>query len=207
MSDSIANDGSNQSKVTSTQPTMVDVEEYDESDSVSKKAYIEKSRDMHKYKAQLKEERARAAEYEAKLKALEEEKLVEQQRFEELYKRERQQRENVEKQRHAEKELYLRAVKLSALKAEIGNVKDVYLQHANIDSIDINEDGSISSDSVKSVADQFRQEHGQLIPRNAGSNITNPASPTSFDSKSNEKPIAKMSFEEKAAMLKKLKNT
>lgn len=198
MSEQDKNNGSNQ-EVAEAQAT-------EQNDFVRKQAYEEVSRDMHKFKNRLKEEAARAAEYEARLKALEEEKLIEQKKFEELYQREKKQREQAESARNQEKNLYLRAVKLSALKAELGNVKDVYLSHADIDGIEIREDGSLSSESVKAVADKFRQEHPTLIPKQSGSNITNPASPTSFGATSNEKPLSKMSFEEKAAMLKSLKN-
>ena len=95
-------------------------------------AYKEVSSDMHKFKNRYREAEAKATELEQRLKSIEEEKLKEQQRFEELYEREKAERERVEQEKNKEKELYLRSVKLSALKSELGGkVKDEYLSFAD----------------------------------------------------------------------------
>jgi hypothetical protein len=172
---------------------------------VKKQAYEEVSQDMHKFKMRAKEAEARAAEYEARLKAQEEAKLMDEKRFQELYEREKKQREDAERTSKKERELYLRAVKLTALKSELGPVKDEYLTHAEIDKIELNADGSLSSESVRQVANNFRQNHAQLLPTQAGGNITSYASPTSF-SPAKPKSLSEMSYAEKAAMLKQLKN-
>jgi predicted RNase H-like nuclease (RuvC/YqgF family) len=181
-------------------------EKEEKDEFVRRQAYEEVSKDMHKFKERFRDAEARAAEYEAKLRSIEEQKLKDEQRYQELYEREKTERERAEEARQQERNLYLRAVKLSALKAELGNIKDQYLSHADIDSIEVKEDGTLSSESVHAVANRFREEHPMLIPQESGGNITNYASPTSFNSASGNKSLSEMSYEEKANYLKQLKN-
>jgi hypothetical protein len=173
---------------------------------VRRQAYEEVNKDMHKFKSRAKEAEAKAAEAEAKLKAIEEDRLKQEQKYQELYEREKKQREQEAIARKKDRDLYLRGLKLAALKAELGNVREEYLSHAAIDEIEVQENGSLSSDSVRSVANKFRQDHPSLIPQNVSGNITSYASPTSFNSTSKVKTIGEMSFQEKAAYLKQLKN-
>ena len=56
-------------------------------------AYKEVSSDMHKFKNRAREAEAKANELAERIKAIEEDKLKEQQRFEELYEREKAERE------------------------------------------------------------------------------------------------------------------
>ncbi len=174
---------------------------------VRRQAYEEMQKDMHKFKDRSKEAEARAAEYEAKLKSIEEQKLKDEQRYQELYEREKQERAKAQEHLENERQVYMRAVKLNALKTELGgNIKDEYLSHASVDSISINDDGTLSSESVREVANKFRQDHPMLIPSNASGNITNFASPSSFNANSGPKSLDEMSYEEKAEYLKQLKN-
>jgi hypothetical protein len=174
---------------------------------VRRQAYEEVNKDMHKFKSRAKDADARAAELEAKLKAIEEDKLKQEQKYQELYEREKKQREVEAAARKKDRDLYLRGLKLAALKAEIGNIRDTYLSHAAIDEIEVQEDGSLNSDSVRSVANKFRQEHPALIPTSSSGGITNQASPTSFNAASTQqKSLSQMSYAEKAAYLKQLKN-
>lgn len=160
-----------------TQQPVVDEEKKEQ--YVSKKAYEEVTRDMHKNKQKAKELEAAYNELQAQLKAQEEAKLHEQERWKELYeKREaelEQERKNAQEQQHR----YLRSVKMAALKQELGsNIRDEYLGFANLNDIVINEDGSIDRESLHSVANSFKKEHGQLIPVNDNVSITGQA-PTS----------------------------
>jgi hypothetical protein len=182
-------------------------EQKEAAEYVRRQAYEEVSNDMHKFKSKAKEAEARVAEYEAKLRAVEEQKLKDEKRYQELYEREKQEREKAEITRKKDRELYLRGLKMSALKAELGQIKDAYLTHAAIDEIEVDDNGSLNSESIRAVANKFRQEHPQLLPSEASGNITSFASPTSFNpSAGRPKTINDMSFEEKAAYLKQLKN-
>lgn len=169
-------------------------------------AYKEVSDDMHKFKNRFREAEAKAAELELKLKAIEENKLKEQQKFEELYEREKADKERLAAEREKEKELYLRSVKISALKNELGGkVNDPYLSFADIDGIELREDGTLSSESVQSVANKFRQEHPGLIAKDSSVNITGSPAAQGVQTEQREKTLDMMSTDEKVALLEKMK--
>lgn len=160
---------------------------------VSKKAYEEVSRDMHRYKQTAKEAAAAKSEYEAKLKALEEEKLREANQYKELYEREKQEREALAKKAQDERSAYITAVKKSALKSELGGtIKDAYLVHANVSAIELNEDGSINQESLLKVANEFRQNHGELLPTVSSPDPTSIAAPAGQTVSDISKPINQM---------------
>lgn len=151
---------------------------------VSRTAYEEVSKDMHKYKSTNKELQARLNEMEARIKQAEEAKLEEQQRYEELYKREKEKAQELENNLKQTNEHYVRSVKMTALMRELGEIKPKYLQHADLDSIEVREDGSISSESVTKVANKFREENPELVPsQNAGSITDHDASRDTIQSK------------------------
>lgn len=171
---------------------------------VSRKAYEETQRDMHKYKARAKAESAAKAEYEAQLKAIEEDRLVEAQQFKELYEKTKAEAETFKVQAEQEKSNYMTSVKKQALKQELGgNIKDVYLSHANITGIEINpETGTIDTDSLLEVANQFRNDHGVLIQKAQGGN---PTALPGNEINSAPKSLSEMSIEERQILLKTMK--
>lgn len=165
---------------------------------VQRKAYEEVTSDMHKFKSQAKESSAKANELEAKLKALEESKMKEQNRYQELYEQEKKLREESDSNRGKDKDLYLRAVKKSALKSALGGeIQDEYLVHANVDAIEIRDDGTLSSESVDLVANSFREKHSQLIPSSGGGTITSNPSPANGTIGTVVKTLGQMTTQEK----------
>lgn len=140
---------------------------------VPRRAYEDVTRDMHKNKQKAKELEAVVNELQAQLQAQEEAKMQEKEQWKELYEKREAELEQ-ERQKAREKyNLYMKSVKIAALKQEIGsNVKDEYLSFANLDNIVVNDDGSIDKDTVREVANVFRKEHGQLIPQSGNENIT-----------------------------------
>jgi hypothetical protein len=170
-----------------------------ETEFVSKRAYEEVARDMHRFKSQAKEAAAARAEYEAKLKQLEEEKMREQNQFKELYERTKQEAELEKQKAQRDREAWLSSVKKSALKNELGKIRDEYLVHADLNGIEFNDDGTLSSESVLRVANKFRQEHGSLVQKTHAQDPTAPASPTNQTVTSNGKSIEQMSLAEKLA--------
>lgn len=172
---------------------------------VARQAYEEVTTDMHKYKAQAKAERAKAIELESRMKASDDERMKEQQKWKELYEREKQDRETMEAQRKVDRETFLQNTKLSALKTELGGkIKDAYLVHAALNEIESNEDGSLSPESIRTVANKFRQEHPSLIPPATTNQITNQA-PGQGPAPVVTKPLSQMSYEEKIAALESSK--
>lgn len=170
---------------------------------VPKTAYEEVSKDMHKYKSKVKDAEARAAELEARMKAIEEAKLMEEKRFEELYQKERDAREKAENALKQTNEHYIRSVKMTALMRELGNIKPKYLQHANLDEIIVRDDGSLSSESVVAVANKFRQENPELVPTTNAGNL-NDVAPTNTTITTNKTvDMDKLSLDEKREIIAK----
>lgn len=171
---------------------------------VPKKAYEDVSQDMHKYKSKTKELEATLNEYQAKLKAQEEEKLAEQNRYKELFEKRTAELEAEKSKAQETTNKYLKSLKLVELKRELGaNIRDEYLMHANVNEITFNEDGTLNKDSLVTVANQFRQQHGALIPKSENANITGHAA--SNGEVAPTKSLEQMSMAEKIEMLKKLK--
>lgn len=167
---------------------------------VARKAYEEVRGDMFKHKARAKEAAAKASELEARLKAIEEEKLADQERWKELYEKERSEREQTKEQLESEKSRFYRSMKMAALKSELGGkVRDEYLTLANLDSIEVGEDGALSSESVRELANQFRQEHPQLIPNEGSANVTGHAPTSSVNAP--QKGIEELSKRELAQII------
>jgi thioester reductase-like protein len=187
MSDEIKKDDSVVAEAASKQSAE------EKAEYVSKKAYEEVRADMHKNKSKAKELEAALNEYQVKLKQIEEEKMAEQQQWKELFEKRSAELE-AERQKTAEtKNSYLRSVKLSALKQQLGgNIKDAYLSFANLNGIEFKEDGSVDSESLLAVANQFRKEHGELIPSTENTNITGHAgkSDASLGSTANTKTMS-----------------
>lgn len=142
---------------------------------VSKSAYEEVTKDMHKYKANYKELMAKLNESEAKMKAIEEEKLAEQNRWKELAERREQEKLEAMESMKKTQEHYMKSVKMSALIRELGNINAKYLVHADLDSIVVHDDGSLSSESVTQVANKFREENPELVPNDNAGAITDSA--------------------------------
>lgn len=171
---------------------------------VSKKAYEDVSKDMHKYKAQMKELQASLNEYQTKVKSIEEEKMVEQQRWKELAEKRANELEAEKQKARDQQNRYLKSLKMVELKKELGaNVRDEYLIHANIDAIEFNEDGSLNKNSLVTVANDFRQKHGALIPKSENVNITGHAA--SNGEVTPPKSLEQMTIKEKMDYLAKLK--
>ena len=143
------------------------------SESVSKKAYEDVSRDMHKFKEKMKAAEQKAAEYESQLKLQEESKLHEQEKYKELFEKRDAELEQVRSEVQQERSKFAQSVKASALKQELGGlIKDQYLKFAELDAIAVNDDGTIDAESLRNVANEFRKEHGPLIPSNESASVT-----------------------------------
>lgn len=175
----------------------------DSSKFVSAKAYEEVSKDMHRFKSRTKELEAAHNELIAQLKAQEEAKLIEQNKWEEIAKSREAELEAERKRAMDKEQRFNRSIKMGALKSELGgSIKDTYLVHADLDGISLNEDGTIDSESLLDVANKFRQEHGQLITPTNNVNITGQAASTleGFP----QKRVEEMTHEEKVRALQEL---
>lgn len=172
---------------------------------VARKAYEEVTRDMHKYKSKAKEAEAAKAEYEARLKAIEEEKMRDNQQWKELYEKTKAEQDALKRQVEDRDKQFIRSVKVSALKNELGGVRDEYLSLARVDDIEVI-DGRVNPDSLHLVANEFRQNHPQLLPQAKVPQPTGNAAPVGYTVQPKTKSLGEMSYAEKAAMLREIKN-
>jgi len=151
-------------------------DETEETKFVPKDAYEKVTSDMHKYKSKMREYEASLAKLQADLKAREEAELRDKEQYKELFERKQLEAEEARKEAQRVREQYLVTAKKSALKQELGGkVRDEYLQFADLTSIAIRDDGSIDVESVRTVANDFRKQHGQLIPQADNAQITGQA--------------------------------
>ncbi len=176
-----------------------------EPEMVRKEAFQEVSNDMHKYKSGMKNEKARANEAEAKLKAYEDDQLKAKEEYQTLYENEKAARIKSEEAGLLKDKKMSDARKKAALKTELGNVKDAYLVHANLDSIEIGDDDSLNSESVLEVANKFRSDYPELIPSSGSGNITNQAARTGDVTSNSPKSLVEMTMEEKIEELARRK--
>lgn len=162
-------------------PTQENVSQESVDEVVSRKAYEEVTRDMHKNKQKARELDMKLKEVETKLAAQEEAKMQEQQQWKELFEKRSQELEEERRRAQEKDDLLNRSVKMAALKNELGGtVKDQYLSFANLDAIEV-ENGMIDNESVRNVANEFRKEHGQLIPSSEASSVTGHAPASNSD--------------------------
>lgn len=200
MSDSISE---NQAEVASSD------EKKQEDSFVSKKAYQGVQTDMHKYKSQYKEAMARANELEAQLKAEQEEKMREQNQYKELYEQKEEELSSYKNTVHEKEQRYVDTAKRAALRAELGNIRGEYLMHASINDISLNEDGTVNSESVRDVANKFREEHAVLLPKTEGNTstalpATNEPHVSELRGEELQKKLEGMSIKEKIELMKSL---
>jgi hypothetical protein len=178
-------------------------------DFVSKKAYEGISSDMHKYKARMKEEQARANELESQLKLMAEEKMREQNQYKELFEQKSEELETFRSEAENRRKSYLSAAKKTALKSELGNINDAYLVHAKIEEIQLNDDGTINTESLHRVANDFREKHSVLLPKSSEPTSTSAQAETNVSlgemtQEQLQEKLSSMSLQEKMEYLKSL---
>lgn len=124
-----------------------------------------------KEKADLK---AKLAQMEADQKAREEREMAEKQQFEDLWKKEKEEKEQIAQRMQKNDELYRESIKKSHLKDMLGGkIKDQYLDFADLSKIQLDDAGRPDSESLKQIADKFREDYPELIPRQEGPDIGN----------------------------------
>jgi len=195
-------------QVSDTQNTQVEDQKQPENapkeeEFVSRKAYIEVSQDMHKYKEQLKETKAQLNEFMTQQEAEKEQKLKEQERFKELFEKKEKELEEYRAQVEQNKSSLIKQQKLNAVLAEVGKLeKPEFSQFIPLDSVKINEDGSIDPASVKEVAESFRQEFGMCVKKTSNPPLPSNAPTTGTGSPKN---LNEMSMDELKNLYSKIR--
>lgn len=131
---------------------------------VPKPAFAEVTADMHKYKAKLKETEAKLNQKAEELEALTRERMEAEKQYKELYEKEREEKAKALEQIKVERKNFLDSHKINYLVQELGGLqRPEYIKHANLNAIEINEDGTVDMNSLKKEADRFKQEHAVLL--------------------------------------------
>lgn len=131
---------------------------------VPKPAFVEVTADMHKYKSKLKETEAKLNQKTEEVESLNRERMEAEKQYKELYEKERDDKVKALEQIKVERKNFLDSHKINYLIQELGGVsKAEYIKHANLNAIEVNEDGTIDQKSLKKEADRFRQEHSVLL--------------------------------------------
>lgn len=145
-------------------------------DFVSKKAYTDVSNDMHKYKSELKDVKAMLNQLNAEKSAGEKERLAEQGKWEDLYQKNELELNALKSERNAEQDKFVNYHKKNSVLNKIGSFKkDEYNRFIQTDKINMNEDGSIDSESLGLEVDRIRQEYPELLKASAGNKLPNDA--------------------------------
>lgn len=170
---------------------------------VKREAYEGVTKDLHKNKSKVKDLAAKVAQLTAEKNASAEERLAEEKRWEELYRKRDSEMKELQDAISEREHNYLEAVKKNALKQELGGkIKDDFLVHAELNSIQFNEDGTLDKDTLHEVANSFRESYPELIPVVNDSNPTGPSSPSNFTAEEKVKGLNELTFDEKVKLMK-----
>jgi len=131
---------------------------------VPKQAFVEVTADMHKYKNEVRETKAQLIKEREEKETLVREKMEAEKQYKELYEKERDEKAKALEQIKVERKNFLDSHKINYLIQELGGLaRSEYIKHANLNAIEINEDGTVDQNSLKKEADRFRQEHAVLL--------------------------------------------
>ncbi len=132
---------------------------------------------------QRKADRDKARDLQTRLDAVQAEReeadrtrLAEQARFKELYETEKKKASDLDARIKEMTQGQIEARKREAIKAELGGVrKDDYLKFADLSAVQVNDDGSVDTESVRAAANKFREAYPELVTGKAGSKLPNEA--------------------------------
>ena len=186
------------------QGSVASGQEQQKEEYVSRKAYEEVTRDMHKFKQKQKEEAAARAELEARLKAQEEAELREKEQWKELFEKKEQELTQFKDELSQKDRAITMQAKRNALRSELGNIKDEYLNLARLDDLELDEYGAVTNESLHGVANRFREDHPALVSSTPAPKITNQAPDTNSAVNSNGNDVSKLSLEQKKAKLREV---
>lgn len=135
-----------------------------ENDKVAYETYKKVLKQYKQTKAQLEEYSSQVSELKARQESEEVERLEKQKEFQKLYEAEKSRAEKLAAEKQALESSVTLDKKRAALKAELGGVKkEDYLSLASIDAIKVGPDGSIDSESLKEVANTFREQYPDVL--------------------------------------------
>jgi hypothetical protein len=139
--------------------------------SVSREAYqrVLDQRKADRDRAKAAEEKA--TQLQAEKDAAEAEKLAQANEYKKLFEAEKKKREEVEGRMSQMTQAQVTRAKTDALKAELGISKTEYLNFADLAAVQMNDDGTVEPESIKTVANKFRESYPDLLPSRSGGRL------------------------------------
>jgi len=135
----------------------------DSSGFVSKEAYERLQADLVKYKGRYREADSKINEYQSQEKLRNEEKLLEEKKFQELIENQKKQISELSDQIGSFKNQQIQAAKYRALIDELGTtVPDKFLPVMPFDEVKVI-DGELDMESVKDVAARFKTTYSEIF--------------------------------------------
>lgn len=134
---------------------------------VSKQAYVAVSKDMHTYKQKMKELTAQLEAIKADNEAREVSVLQEQEKWHDLYKKSETKIQELQSIRDQERNKFLEGHKKNSVLQNVSFKKPDYIRFIDVSKIEVNEDGSISPESVQLEVDRIKKEYPELLKTSA----------------------------------------
>lgn len=155
---------------------VIEQENESKDDFVSKKAYQDVSNDMHKYKNDLRDAKAMLAQIKADKEVADKERLAEEGKWQELYESNQGELESLRSARKDEQNKFVDYHKKNSVLNKIGGFKrDEYNNFIDVESIKMNEDGSIDDETLTAEIDRVRQNYPELLKKASTTKLPNEA--------------------------------
>lgn len=179
---------------------VVDVEVEQEEAFVPKKAYQEVTKDMMKYKSEMKNLSAQIEQLKAEKEAKEVATLQEQEKWHDLYKKSETKLAQLAQERDSERNKFVDFHKKNAVIEKLGGFKKPeYTKFINTQEIEVREDGSVDENSVLAQVEKIRKEYPELIKVSHKTDLPNAAPRVA-----SERPYSALSEKERYELKLKL---
>lgn len=173
-----------------------------EDNFVPKDAYKRVSEDMHKYKNQMKEYQAQVEQFKLEKDEMQKQTLIEQEKWQELYKRSEEKMKFLEAERDNERNKFINSHKLNAVIQQVGGLKrPEYVKFIDVKDVQIKDDGSIDNDSLLSLSERIKREYPELLASSMKTSL-----PDKAPSSPSPKTISEMNENERDALRRSLLN-
>lgn len=171
---------------------------------VPKKAYQEVSKDMLKYKTEMKNLAAQLSQLQAEKEAKEVAQLQEQEKWHDLYKKSEAKLAQLAQERDTERNKFVDFHKKNAVIEKLGGFKKPeYTKFINTNEIEMNEDGSIVEDSINAQVEKIRKTYPELIKSSPKGELPNAAPKGAFQKSVSDMTPAELNAARRELLTKK----
>lgn len=175
-------------------------EEQNDETAISPEAYKRVSQDMHKYKSKMKEFQGVIEALKIEKEQNEQQKLVEQNKWQDLYKKSEEKLKALTSQRDSERNKFIDSHKKNAVIQALGGFKrSDYSRFVDVSQVDLAEDGTVNEDSVQAEVSRIRKEFPELLK-----SAPKPTLPDKAPGKLENKSLSEMTPDEKNAYRRNL---